>query len=149
LSTASDAAALAGAQQLATEYRVRGITDLTTTIAAANTKAAAFATANKVLGSGVTLVQNPSNTPSTGDVLVGYMDPNNPGTSMVTAAGSSQLFNSVQVTATRSPSQGGGVPTFFGSLMGYKGGSVSVQSTATIWNYTISGFKADNSSSAQ
>jgi hypothetical protein len=149
LSTAADAAALAGAQQLANEYRVRGTTDLTSTIAAANTQAAAFAAANNVLGSGVTLVQNAANTAGVGDVLIGYLDPNNPGSAMVTAQASAPLFNSVQVTATRSPDHGGNVPTFFASLMGYNGTSVSVQSTATAWPYTISGFQTVNNLDAQ
>src|SRR5215831_18933678 len=50
LSTAADAAALAGAMQLATENRVRGGTDLTAEITAANNQAVVFATTNHVLG---------------------------------------------------------------------------------------------------
>ncbi len=148
LSTAADAAALAGAQQLATEYRVRGITDLTTTIAAANAQAASFASSNNVLNQGVKVFQNPNNTPGVGDVLVGYLDPNNPHAALATSPASAPLFNSVQVTATRSASHGGVVPTAFGSLMGYNGATVSVQSTATAWNYSIVGFKTYNNLNA-
>src|SRR5215831_14525345 len=50
LSTAADAAALAGAMQLATENRVRGGTDLTAEITATNNQAVVFATTNHVLG---------------------------------------------------------------------------------------------------
>jgi Flp pilus assembly protein TadG len=149
LSTAADSAALAGAQQLASEYRVRGITDLTTTIAAANAQSAAFATANHVLGHGVTLVQNPTNVAGVGDMIVGYLDPDNPLSAMVTAPASAPLYNSVQVTATLSSARGSVVPTFFGSLMGFRGANVTVQSTATAWNYSIAGFKSINNESAQ
>ncbi len=149
LSTTADAAALAAAQQLASEYRVRGITDLTSTIAAANTQAAAFASANLVLGQGVTLIQNPTNDPSVGDVIVGYLDPDNPATPMVTAAASAPLYNSVQVTAVRAAARGTVVPTVFASLMGFNGTDLSVQSTATAWNYSISGFQIKNNLNAQ
>ena len=149
LSTAADAAALAGAQQLASEYRVRGITDLTTTIAAANAQGAAFGTANHVLGHGVTLIQNPTNVAGVGDMIVGYLDPDNPLSAMVTAPASAPLYNSVQVTANLSAARGSVVPTFFGSLMGFRGANVTVQSTATAWNYSIAGFKSINNESAQ
>src|SRR5579863_6430216 len=50
MSTAADAAALAGAQQLADDRRLtQGLTDLTTEITNANTKAQAFGQANLVL----------------------------------------------------------------------------------------------------
>lgn len=144
LSTAADAAALAGARQLATEFRVRGITDLTTTVAAANAAAANFAAANRVLGRAATVVQNPTNAQGVGDVLVGYLDPNSPNSVMVTAPASAPLYNSVQVTATRSADHGGVVPAVFSSLMGFRGTDVSVQSTATAWNYLIAGYKNVN-----
>src|SRR5438045_1592637 len=78
LSTAADAAAMAGAQQLANEYRVRGTTNLTSTITAANAQVAAFTSANSVLGQTVSVVQNTGNTAGTGDVLVGYINPATP-----------------------------------------------------------------------
>src|SRR5262245_61311045 len=61
MSTAADAAALAGALKLATENRVRGATDLTTEIGAANTQAVSLATANRVLGAAPVVTSNPSN----------------------------------------------------------------------------------------
>jgi Flp pilus assembly protein TadG len=141
LSTAADAAALAGAQQLANEYRVRGATDLTTTIASANSQAAAFALANYVLGQGVTVVPNPTNSIWGGDVLVGYLDPNNHSSTLDTSAAKTTQFNSVQVAAMRSPTRTGTVPTFFSSLMGFHGTSVTVHSTATAQNYSVVGYR--------
>jgi Flp pilus assembly protein TadG len=145
LSTAADAAALAGAQQLANDYRLRGSIDMTPDIAAANTQAASFAQANNVLGQGVTLVQNPSNAAG-GDILVGYIDPTLPPKTspFVTASASASLFNSVQVTAQRTAYRGTAVPTFFGGLMGYNGANVSVSATATAASYAIKGFKSVN-----
>jgi Flp pilus assembly protein TadG len=148
LSTVADAAALAGAQKLANEYRVRGTTDLTSTIASANAQAAAFASANTVLGQSVTLVQNTGNTSGTGDVLVGYINQATPTAAMDSSSASATNYNSVQVTATRSSNRGGLVPTFFASLMGFSGSTVSVQSTATAQNYSINGFQTAGSLNA-
>ncbi|MFO0950154.1 MAG: TadG family pilus assembly protein [Isosphaeraceae bacterium] len=147
LSTAADAAALAGAQQLANEFRVRGITDLTTQIASANSQAVSFAAANKVLGQGALLYSNTANS-SQGDIVVGYLDPNAPASSLVTATSSASVFNAVQVRAARNTDHGGKVPTFFGGLMGFNGSNITVQSTAMAWNYAVAGFKSKNSLAA-
>jgi len=147
LSTAADAASLAGARQLINESRVQGATDLSATVAAANTKASAFALANRVLGDGALVVPNPSNADG-GDVMVGYLNPADPKSTLVTTQAAAPLFNSVQVTARRSADHGGLVPTFFGALMGYKGTTVTVQSTATASCYTIAGFRSINNRSA-
>src|SRR4051794_14589784 len=66
LNTASDAAALAGARKLADDYRLRGITDLSSEITAANAASTQFAQANTVIGQSAVIVQNASNA-STGD----------------------------------------------------------------------------------
>jgi Flp pilus assembly protein TadG len=147
LSTAADSAALAGARQLASDRRVQGVTDLGPEIAAANSQAVAFALSNRVLGQGVVALPNAANATG-GDVLVGYLDPNNSSSTLVTNPMSSSLFNSVQVTAQRSPERGGVVPNFFTRLMGFRGSSIRVTSTATAQNYTISGFKATSNLSA-
>ncbi len=144
LLTAADSAALAGAQQLADEYRLRGATNLSAEISAANVQAATFGQANNVLGQAPVIVQNSSNVSGVGDVLVGYLDPSNPKAALDTSAASTTRFNAVQVTATRSANHGGVVPAFFGGLMGFHGTSVSVSSTATARPYTISGFQAVN-----
>src|SRR5258708_13255825 len=61
LSTAADSAALAGAQQLATENRVRGATTLTTEITGANNQSLAFPQKNSVLAPPPVLSTNISN----------------------------------------------------------------------------------------
>src|SRR5271165_6466527 len=75
-STAGDAAALAGAFQLATENRVRGGTNLSTEITAANNQAVSFGTSNRALGTTPILNSNASNQ-SGGQILVGYLNPTN------------------------------------------------------------------------
>ena len=95
LSTAADAAALAGAQQMATEYRVRGVTDMSSQITAAQNSAVAFGANNKVFNQSVSLVAG-TNGSSSSDIQVGYLDPNNTHSSLITTSALSPLFNSVQ-----------------------------------------------------
>jgi Flp pilus assembly protein TadG len=147
LGTAADSAALAGAQQLATENRVRGATTLTGEITGANNQSLAFAQKNSVLGTAPVLSTNVTNS-TTGEIVVGYIDWTNPSSTLDTAAADTKLFNSVQVTLNRDPSHGGAVPTIFANLMGFKGSNVTVKSTATAQAYSVSGFKASGSSSA-
>src|SRR5689334_3030083 len=66
LTTVSDAAALAGAMQLADEYRVRGATDLSQEISDAQKQAKIVAQDNKVLNSVPVINDNSSNS-SSGD----------------------------------------------------------------------------------
>lgn len=147
LRTVSDAAALAGAQKLADDYRLQGITDLTSEIGAANSSAATIGQANFVLGEAPRIVQDTANAGS-GDVLVGYLDPTNTGSTLDTSNASKIKFNSVQVTAQRSTDHVGLVPTYFAQLLGFGGTQVAVQSTATAWVYSISGFKGDGTNNA-
>jgi Flp pilus assembly protein TadG len=141
LSTGADAAALAGAAQLATENRVQGGTSLTAEITASNNQSVAIGTANYVLGTAPVLNTNTSNTAG-GQIMVGYLDPNNSKSTLDTSSGSTTLFNSVQVTMIRDGSHTGLVPSFFGKLMGFNGATVSVSSTAMAQPYSISGFQA-------
>jgi Flp pilus assembly protein TadG len=147
LSTAADAAALAGAMQLATENRVRGGTDLTAELTAANYKAVSLAISNSVLRATPVVNSNITNQ-SGGQIMVGYLDPTNPYSTLDSSAASTKLFNSVQVTMIRDASHGGKVPTIFAQLMGFQGAQVSVTSTATAQSYSISGFRATGSLSA-
>lgn len=147
LSTAADAAALAGAAALATENRVRGGTSLTAEITAANSQAVALATPNHVLGVAPVLNTNTSNS-TDGQIVVGYLDPTNARATLNSAAASSQLFNAVQVTMIRDSTHGGQVPTPFSQLMGFKGVSVTVISTAAAQNYSINGFHVAGSLNA-
>ena len=147
MSTAADAAALAGALELATENRVRGSTNLSDEINAANTQAVALATDNRILAAVPVVNANTSN-PSGGQIMVGYLNPTNPSAMLVTSTAWSQLYNSVQVKILRDADHGGPVPTVFAQLMGFKGSNVTVSSTATAQAYSISGFKAVGSLSA-
>ena len=147
LSTAADAAALAGAMQLATADRVKGPTDLTTQITAANSQAVSLGTSNKVLGAAPVVNSNVSNA-STGQIRVGYLDPTNASSTFDSSAASSRLFNSVQVNMLRDSSHGGSVPTIFAQLIGFHGMNVSVTSTATAQGYSVSGFQAAGSLNA-
>src|SRR5947209_806603 len=81
LGTAADSAALAGAQQLATENRVRGATTLTTEITGANNLSLAFAQKNSVLGATPVLSTNMTNA-ITGEIVVGYIDWTNPSSTL-------------------------------------------------------------------
>jgi Flp pilus assembly protein TadG len=147
LSTAADAAALAGAMQLATENRVRGGTDLTAELTAANSQAVSLATSNHVLGATPVVNANNANT-SGGQIMIGYLDPTNPSSTLDSSSASTKLFNSVQVKMLRDSSHGGAVPTVFAQLMGFKGTNVTVPSTATAQSYSIRGFQATGSLNA-
>ena len=147
MSTAADAAALAGAMQLATEDRVRGTTSITTEITAANNQAVALATANSVLGTAPIVNANKSNQ-SGGQIMVGYLNPTNASSTLDSSTASTSLFNSVQVQILRDASHGGSIPTVFAQLMGFKGSNVTVTSTATAQSYSISGFQAVGSLNA-
>lgn len=147
MGTAADAAALAGAWQLATEQRVQGVTDLSTEISAANTEAIALASDNRVLSASPVVNANTSNQAG-GQVLVGFLDPTNPTATLNTSSSWSSLYNSVQVTILRDASHGGPVPTVFAQLMGFKGSDMTVSSTATAQTYSINGFRAVGSLNA-
>ncbi len=150
LSTAADAAALAGAMQLADENRIRGFTDLSSEISAANDQAATFAQDNLVLYQTPVIVKDPNNN-GTGDIRVGYInpDPAVPKLPLETSSLFTTRFNSVQVTSQRSSTHGGQVPTFFGRIFGIDHFSdVAVQSTATAQNFAIAGFKSVNNRNA-
>jgi Flp pilus assembly protein TadG len=147
LSCAADAAALAGAQKLADDYRLQGITNLTSEINAANTAATQFAQDNLVLNAAPVIVANANNSTS-GDIVVGYLDPNSSTATLDTSSASASKYNAVQVTTSRTSDHGGIVPGFFSKLMGFQGSSVQVSSTAIAQNYSITGFQSTNSLSA-
>ena len=119
LSTAADSAALAGAQQLATENRVRGAPRSRTEITAANNQALAFAQKNTVLGA------TPSCRP-TSPTPVTARSSSATSTRRIQlharlVVGLDQSFNSVQVTSDRDANHGGPVPTSSPSSWGSTG----------------------------
>ena len=145
LRVASDSAALAAAPQLASENRVRGSSNLWVEISAANGQAYAFARKNQVLNDSPVLSTNRSNE-TDGDILVGYLDWQDSNATLDSSVGSTTKYNSVQVTLRRDAQHGGLVPTIFASLMGFKGSSVTVSSTATCQNFAVAGVKSDGTS---
>jgi Flp pilus assembly protein TadG len=147
LSTAADSAALAGAKQLADDYRLRGTTNLSPEITAANASATQFAQANLVLGAAPVIVSNPNNNTS-GDIVVGYLPLDNVQATLDNSAANTTKFNAVQVTTSRNGTHGGVVPNLFAKLMGFQGSSLSVSSTAIAQNYSVGGFKSVGSLSA-
>jgi hypothetical protein len=146
LKTVADAAAMAGAYQLADNYRVRGGTNLTTEVSNAQSLAKSTGQANKVLGQPAVIIDNPSNSP-TGDVVIGAWNPLTH-TWSPPPLGNILLTNSVMVTARRSSDHTGVVPNYFAGVMGYKGTTLNVSSIATVQNYRINGFRSVNSLSA-
>jgi Flp pilus assembly protein TadG len=140
LSVAADAAALAGAAQLASARRIKpGLTSLSPEISAANTAAITFAAANSVIHSPAVLSAN-SNNVTTGDIVTGYLDPNNWSGPLSTAPADLLKYNSVQVTARRDSTHTDVVPAYFARIMGYQGTNVAVTSTATLQPYLIQGY---------
>lgn len=138
LKTVADAAALAGARQLLSDYRLQ--VDYTPTVEVANAsgKAISIGQANNTLNSTAVVL--------TGDVEVGYKqtqlngqpyyDPTDATWKTVT----DPTTNSVRVTAKRDGSHVGVVPALFSRVLGSTGTSASVASTATVETYSISGF---------
>jgi Flp pilus assembly protein TadG len=146
LRTAADGAALAGAMQLADENRVRGVSNLSPEISAAQAAATSTAQSNKVLNTAPVIVANGGNA-SGGDIVVGYLDPNNVNASISSSA-STLLYNAVSVTTSRNSSHTGVIPTFFGGAIGLSGTPVQVTSVAIAQPFSIQGFQSVNGQSA-
>jgi Flp pilus assembly protein TadG len=146
MKTAADAAALAGAMALVDETRVRGSTNLTSLMSSARAKAISVATTNPVLEAKPVIQDNPSNSPS-GDVVIGYLSPNDTTSLSPSTTSSPTTFNSVQVTVQRNATHGGSIPTFFGRILGVTSSDLSVDSTAIAQNYSVGGFQSVNGQS--
>ena len=140
LQTVADAAALAGADQLATSNRLKQGYVPTTEAAQAQSQAQATGQANRALDRAAVVLTNANNDPS-GDIVLGTLDPTVKGSTLVVTAQPTATTNSVQVTARRDPNHGGIVPSFFAQVLGIGGTPVAVQATATAQNFAINGFK--------
>jgi hypothetical protein len=145
LRVAADAAALAAAVKLGTQNRLRGTSDLSAEISAANEQAYSFARKNKVLNAAPVLSLNATNQPG-GDIVVGRRVENDPSAPLDTSAAAAPNYDSVQVTLRRDAAHGGVVPTIFAGLTGFPGSSVSVVSTATIRSFAVAGVASNGSS---
>jgi Flp pilus assembly protein TadG len=132
LKTVADAAALAGARQLATDNRIQPNYIPTTEAANAVSKATSIGQSNMVLSSNAVV--------QTSDVNVGIKpvppEPNSPDPNdNYFQPGIMVKTNSVQVTANRDGSHVGLVPGFFSRIWGNSGSTISVISTATVEIY--------------
>jgi Flp pilus assembly protein TadG len=148
LVNATDAAALAGVQQLYTPYRqwllatpANQTTILNNAITNAKATATAVANSNRAGGMNVQLVP--------ADVDVGYTDANgnyysgNQGQIPATA-----FPNTVVVTARRDntnlPNSNGELPLFFGPVLGKSSAALTATATATAYEGIITDFKSIN-----
>jgi Flp pilus assembly protein TadG len=135
LKTVTDAAALAGAMQLASDRRISTtITNLNPEMAAATSQAITIGQANSVLGTSAQV--------SSSNVVIGYKNVNppnmDPPDAAVNTAVSFTLYNSVQVTATTT------IPALFSAAFRSTGSTVTVTSTATVEIDQIQGFQSNN-----
>jgi Flp pilus assembly protein TadG len=132
LKTVTDAAALAGARQLASDRRISTtITNLTPETNAARTQAIAIGQANSVLGQAAQVISS--------NVVIGYKNVNppnmDPPDANVNTSASFTTYNSVQVTASTT------VAALFSAAFRSTGSTVSVTSTATVEVDQIQGFQ--------
>ena len=121
LQRAADAAAHAGAMQLAEDGSTYQ------RISAAREAARDFVSHNEVLHSEVSASPNYLNADPDGDIVVGKMDFDNPSGPLI--LGSPTEYDAVRVRVRRSSDQNGAVGLFFGRLLGR--GSVELEATAT------------------
>jgi hypothetical protein len=139
LKTVTDAAALAGARQLASDRRISTtITNLTPETNAARTQAIAIGQANSVLGQAAQVTSS--------NVVIGYKNVNPPNMDApdanVSTSASFKTYNSVQVTATTT------VAALFSAAFRSTGSTVSVTSTATVEVDQIQGFNSSLNANA-
>jgi Flp pilus assembly protein TadG len=139
LQTVADAGALAGAQQLVSDNRLVPGYVPTTEMAAARSQARAIGQANRVLAANAVV--------NDADVVITELDWVN-GKWTTAASPQPSKYNSVRVNAQRSSDHGGLIPALFSSVWGSPGMAVGFSSTATVQNYTITGFQ-NTSANAQ
>lgn len=137
----TDGAALAAAQQLISDTRLTGTTNITSLMTAARSNAISISAKNPVLNATPVMTDNPANS-STGQIVVGYLSPTDYSSSAPSTTASRASFNSVQITGLRDSSHGGVIPTFFGGPFGLTGSAMTVKSTATAQNFFIKGYKS-------
>jgi hypothetical protein len=135
LQTITDAAALAGARQLATDARLSSTYTanniLSNEVPAATAKAIAIGNANYVAGQLAALTSE--------NIVVGYINDNLQSPNLATAIETSSplTFNSVQVTYSYT------VPALFSKAFRSTGSTVTTTSTATVGLYQISGYNSN------
>lgn len=138
LQTAADAAALAGAMQLALYRNPAGTA---TMMAQARARAIARASTNRILGEPAVLRDNPQNTPA-GEIVIGALARTDTTSDTPTTTGPATAYNAVKITLFRDASHGGAIPGFFAGVLDHGASSLRVSATATLQNYAAGGFQS-------
>jgi len=151
MQVAADAGALAGAMKLVADQRLIKsplLVSLSAETTAAQAQAKKVAQANSVLAA-TPLINDNANNSASGDVVVGYFNPNTRvWTPPPVPAQLSPFTNAVKVTVMRSSDHGGVIPGFFSRIWDYTGTSVSTPAIAMAQNYPIKGFKPAGNANA-
>ena len=129
LQNAADAAALAAAEELLDEDRLKGAAHMAEEMTAARNEAVAYAARNKVGHMSPEIDRNDGNSGS-GDVVVGYLyNPNNRSESLST--NDQSKFNSVMVRVRRDSSKNGPLMHLFAPIFGDLSSDVRASAIAT------------------
>jgi Flp pilus assembly protein TadG len=143
LQTCADSGALAGAETLINDGRVKLVPEYASGQTSARNSAVQFAGANRVGNKLPTVDHNTSNDAS-GDVVIGYLEnPADPDCPLDTSAES--LFNTVQVRVQKTTARNGMVTAFFSRIWGTTGASV-VGKAAAVMPSSIVGFHVTHES---
>lgn len=141
----ADAAALAGAWEMASEARLRG--DDATAFDQARQKAAQFAALNKSGVVNPVLSLNHYNADLQGDIILGRLDDPRDQTTAMSFADTSQ-FNTVSVRIRCTSDRGQQAPLFFARIFGFEDFGVTAEATAT-FDDNVCGFRVtDNTPNA-
>jgi Flp pilus assembly protein TadG len=141
LQTAADAAALAGAHELASQQHLLAYPVGLTEINAAQTRARTTGALNRVLGQPSVFLANSTNA-NTGaeDFVVGYLSrPFDPTQALNTNIAAVPYFNAVIVRTARNDTHGGSIPGFFSALWGNRGTDLRISAAAAAVG--ISGYR--------
>jgi Flp pilus assembly protein TadG len=122
LQRSADAAALAGAERLLVQDRVRGGSYLDGVLADSMDQTKAYASRNNVIGVGGPTV-------ASGDVDIGFLGDPNSATEALDVSDATR-FNAVAVTVRRDELNNGAVPPLFSWIFGATGTEVAASATA-------------------
>ncbi|MGE0481880.1 MAG: pilus assembly protein TadG-related protein [Phycisphaerae bacterium] len=135
LQATADAAALAAAERMLDQNRLRGVLELNAILSAARSEAVAVAARHRVLN--VTPVLDP-----TADVLLGHLtDPRNPAEQLDYTTPAS--YNSARVIARRNSIRNGPVEYLFATVFGHDQRNVGAEATATFRDHVV-GYRVDD-----
>lgn len=139
LQRSTDAAALAGVAELATDARIKGGSSWAGALMAARTTGSTYGNSNPVMHVNLAVDSNTSNNVS-GDVVIGRL--NNPDnlTEALSLPGDTTTFNSVQVKIRKNATRNGPVDLWFAKIFGKKSTNLETTATATL-DDRIVGFK--------